>query len=172
MIIFGEFAQGLTDAERAVGLLGLIVVISLLAWTVGRWFGRGEVRPDPWDKEVATQLTTDDTIPICHHCLAPHGAADHFCPECGAAVGDCTTLLPFHYVFAMGHGLRVGTTEKFRRTPLTLCGFFLFGGLEYGLFAPVYWYRLLRNLRKPAPNEPPETDAPPGEASDHAQSSP
>ncbi len=41
------------------------------------------------------EATPDDGIPLCTRCLAPHSPDDHYCQNCGAAVGQFTTYIPF-----------------------------------------------------------------------------
>jgi hypothetical protein len=64
-------------------------------------------------------------------------------------------LLPFPYLFSIGHTLRIGTDGRFKRSPLTITGFLLVGLAEYALFAPVYWFVFLKRLLHPPPADPP-----------------
>jgi hypothetical protein len=61
-------------------------------------------------------------------------------------VGQYTNWLPFPYLFSVGHALRIGTSGEFRRSPLTVIGFMLFGLAEYALFVPIYWIVFLHKL--------------------------
>jgi hypothetical protein len=56
----------------------------------------------------------------------------------------------------MGHTLRLGTSGEFKRTPLTVVGFFLFSLAEYGIFAPVYWIAFMSRSSGQPPAEPAE----------------
>jgi hypothetical protein len=129
-----------------VGMFGCIVIGLLALYRAWRWFRSGPVSPDPWDSEISTSLGQDDCVPLCHHCLTPHDDQPNFCPNCGAAVGTYTNLLPFIYLFSIGHTLRVGTGEAFKRSPVTLIGFFLLGLIEYSVFAPFYWFKFWKNV--------------------------
>jgi hypothetical protein len=151
MIVLGQFGQHLDKPELIVGVLGLVVLSVCAIWGFLHWLFDGPRSPDPWDSEIAAELDAGNCTPICHHCLTPHDPSTNFCPNCGAAVGEYTNLLPYIYLFSIGHALRVGTSEKFRRSPLTIAGFFFFAIAEYALFAPVYWFKFLKNLRQPAP---------------------
>jgi hypothetical protein len=142
---------GLTPAERTVGILGLFALAGLGGWALIRWVTKGTVRPDPWDDQVARDLAEDDCTPLCHHCLNPHELSANFCPRCGAAVGTYTNWLPYPYLFSIGHALRIGTDEKFKRSPLTIGGFFFFSLVEYSVFAPLYWIRFVSNLTRTVP---------------------
>jgi len=141
---------GMTNSELLVGLLGISVLCGYGCWTLARWFWNAPCQPDPWGKEISAELAKDDCTPLCPHCLSPHQLSAEFCPQCGAAVGAYTNWLPFPRLFSVGHTLRIGTGENFKRSPLVIAGFFIFGFTEYGPFAPVYWFKLIRNLRKPA----------------------
>ena len=104
------------------------------------------VRPDPWGTEIDEALQQDDAVPVCHHCLAEQPEGVHFCPECGTATGVCTNLLPFDYLFTLGETLRIGSSGRFRVTPVTVAGFLLLSLAEYAIFAPLYWYFLVQNI--------------------------
>lgn len=142
-----------------VGTFGLIVIGLLVAYRLGRWFRSGPISPDPWDSEVSTALGREDCVPLCHHCLTPHDVQRNFCPNCGAPVGTYTNLLPFVYLFSIGHTLRVGTGETFKRSPVTVIGFFLLGLIQYSVFAPFYWFKFWKNAHaaresSPSPSAP------------------
>jgi len=129
-------------------LIGMLAVM-VLFYCLGLFFRRlqvGPTTPDPWDDQTTAAMENDDAVPLCHHCLTPHSAAADFCPECGAAVGEYTNLLPYPYLFSVGHALRIGAFGNFKRSPLTVAGFLALGFIEYSVFAPFYWFRLLRNI--------------------------
>jgi len=153
--------SGMTESERLVGLCGILALCLVGLWVVFRRLASGPPPAEPWDREVAEALDRDDCTPLCHHCLTPHPPAAYFCPECGAAVGACTNLLPYPYLFSIGHALRVGTSETFRRSPLTVSGFVLFALAEYGPFVPIYWIKLVRNIVRPIEPPPAEHPGPP-----------
>jgi hypothetical protein len=52
------------------------------------------------------------------------------------------------YLFALGDGLRTGTTGRFAVTPLTVAGYLILSTCEYLVFAPIYWFFLIRNIRR------------------------
>jgi hypothetical protein len=131
-------------------------VVGLIAWL--RWFFSGTVKPDPWGETVAVQLHAPDSAPVCHRCLAEQSDCAHFCPKCGAAVGDYNNLLPFEQLFSEGEVLRNGTTLKLRRSFLVVTGYLIMPIISVGvlllpppfvfiaLFVPVYWFYFFRNL--------------------------
>ena len=36
-----------------------------------------------------------EEVPLCTRCLSPHSPSEHYCPKCGAAVGQFTAYIPF-----------------------------------------------------------------------------
>jgi hypothetical protein len=145
-MILGVMSPGAIDPEKLVAMLALVGMICLAIWAGVKWLLSKPLQPDPWDLTVVEQLETDDTTPMCHRCLLPHHESLDFCPNCGAPVGQYTNWLPFPYLFSIGHTLRIGTSGEFRRTPLTVAGFILFGLAEYTLFVPIYWIVFMRKL--------------------------
>ena len=57
-------------------------------------------------------------------------------------------LSPFHQVFAVGDILLTGTQRKFPINWVTITGFVFLSVIQYLIFAPVYWFCLMRNVRK------------------------
>jgi len=147
---------GMTNSELLVGFLGISVLCGYGLWAFTRWFLSAPCQPDPWGKEISAELAEDNCTPLCPHCLSPHQRSAQFCPQCGAAVGAYTNWLPFPRLFSVGQTLRIGTNENFKHSPLVVAGFFVFSLSEYGPFAPVYWFKLIGNLRKPACSTPSE----------------
>jgi len=164
LIQFGQSNYLKDDPAMVVGILGIAILVCFVLWRFIRWLFSGPPRPDPWSDEVAAEVAKDDAVPLCHRCLAPHDSHVDFCPDCGAPVGPYTNWLPYPYLFSIGHTLRIGASGDFRRSPLTIAGFFCLGIAEYALFAPVYWFMLLKGLSahgQSSPlSEPPPQDAP------------
>jgi hypothetical protein len=142
------------DPEGTVVLLALFGLLVYGVWGLIRWLREGPSRPEPWGDQVAAEIADDLAPALCHRCLTPHDASADFCPECGAAVGPYTNWLPYPQLFSIGHTLRIGTAGSFKHSALTIVGFFLFGLVEYALFAPVYWFVFLRNLSREQQAEP------------------
>jgi hypothetical protein len=111
-----------------------------------RWLLSGPLKADPWGEAVATQIEAPDSAPVCHRCFIEHSDYAHFCPQCGAAVGDFNNLMPYEYVFSEGEVLRNGTALNTRRSIPVIVGYLLLSLAAYAIFAPVYWYFLLRNF--------------------------
>jgi hypothetical protein len=160
MILFGQLSQAKSDPELLIGILAVSALVCYGAWTLMQWVLRGPTPPDPWDENIASEIEKDEAIPLCHRCLAPYDSATEFCSKCGTTVGQYTNWLPYPYLFSVGHTLRIGTSEDFNRSPLTVFGFFVFSLAEYALFAPVYWavflWKLLQpRLQKASPDQPP-----------------
>lgn len=157
MSFIGLSNNYISKPDLVVGILGLTLLCCYAVWSFFRWFLAGPTMPDPWDEQVTREMESGETRPLCHRCLTPHDVGDDFCHECGAPVGEYTNLLPFPYLFSIGHTLRIGTAGEFRRSPLTVGGFILLGFAEYALFAPVYWFMFLRRLyRRPQLQAPSE----------------
>ena len=141
----------MSPPQRDFRSLITFVLLCYLGWMFFRRISKtqlGPPSPDPWDDRVAADLNRDDSIPLCHHCLTPHDKESDFCANCGAAVGLCTNLLPYPYIFSLGHTLRIGTGEYFKRSPVTVLGYVVLSTLKYGLFAPVYWFLLAKNVAR------------------------
>ena len=53
-------------------------------------------RPDGNSSHDLGDVTYDaDAIPVCLKCLTPHSSLDHYCKQCGYAVGPFTRYIPF-----------------------------------------------------------------------------
>ncbi len=163
MMLLAQVNSATTPGETLIGVLGILALIGGAVWAIVRSLSKQPPSPDPWDEQTAKEVAAPDCIPLCHHCLEPHDPSDDFCPNCGAPVGAYTNFLPFPQLFSIGHVLRVGTTEHFKKSPLLIAGFFLFSLIEYVVFAPVYWIKLLLHLgeiSRPVASQPPGPDAP------------
>lgn len=154
MTILGQLSSGMSDPERLVGLLGIGALAVLAAWRAVLSFRQTQPAPDPWDAQVEAELSAADAVPLCPHCLCAQTEDADFCPECGTPVGQYTNWLPFPQLFSIGHVLRIGTFGTFKRSPVTILGFWLLGLIEYTLMAPIYWVMLLRNKMRSEPAAP------------------
>jgi hypothetical protein len=140
------FALQTDRTPRPTYILLVVVVLCICAARLFRWLFSGPIRPDPWDEQTASDLREGNCTPICHRCLNPHDPLIYFCPECGAGVGKYTNLLPYPYIFSLGHTLRIGTTGTFRRSPLIIIGFMVVSSANFFIIAPFYWVRLFLNI--------------------------
>jgi len=163
----GQSGGGTDNPELLVGILAVLGLVCFGVWAFLEFVRRKPVPPDPWNEGIATEIEREEAVPLCHRCLTAHESSADFCPKCGAAVGQYTNWLPFPYLFSVGDTLRIGTSGEFRRSPLTVCGFFLFSLVEYTIFAPVYWCLMLWRLRKRSAMDGGHDQSPPalGEAS-------
>jgi len=155
------FAVQADEPERSVGYLAIIALGCFCFARFVIWLFKGPREPDPWDEQIAADLAEGNCTPVCHRCLTPHDPLVNFCPQCGAAVGEYTNLLPFPRLFSLGHTLRIGTSGGFKRSPLIVGGFILLAIAEYAIFAPVYWFMLFRNISKQQHAETPAGPEPP-----------
>ena len=137
-----------SDPDRLVSNLALLFLASCLLVKFVRWLlsGPPDLHPDPWDAQVTAELSETTSAPLCHRCLMPNDPLSNFCSDCGAPVGMFTNWLPYPYLLSIGHTLRIGTSGSFKRSPLTIAGFFLFTLAEYSILAPVYWFSFLKML--------------------------
>jgi len=165
MIYFAQLQYYSHYPDVLIGIVAGSVLFHCL-WLFLQRLKVGPTTPDPWDDQVAAAMENDDAVPLCHHCLAPHSAAADFCPECGAAVGEYTNWLPYPYLFSVGHALRIGAFGNFKRSPLTVAGFLALGFIEYVIFAPFYWFRLLQNASREHPTDSTPDNSPGESASD------
>lgn len=141
----------LSKPEITVAIAGTALMATAGLVALVRWFTTGPEAPDPWGEDIKEKIALDGTPPLCHRCLLPNPPETDFCRHCGATVGMYTNLLPLPYIYSVGDTLRLGTSGAFRRTPLTVAGFWLLGLAEYSIFAPVYWYRLARGRSEEGP---------------------
>jgi len=140
----------LPEAERLVRfvVLGLIALSVVLICRLIRWIQWLPVSPDPWDHQTAQTLEAEATTEVCHKCSRPHLSEQPFCEYCGAAIGTYNNCMPYVYLFSEGEVLRTGVAGKFRVNALTVGGYLIYSLISYLIFAPIYWYLLLRNVRR------------------------
>jgi hypothetical protein len=106
-------------------------------------------KPDPLDAEVERRLEGPEAVEICHRCSTPQPSDAWFCKHCGCAVGPYNNMMPYLNVFSEGEVLRNGTADRMRTSPLIIAGYLLFSLSTYALLAPVFWFFLFKNLRRP-----------------------
>ena len=161
MVILAQLHNGLTPGETLVGVVGIAFVLVATIWSGIRWLKKIPLSPDPWDAEIAAEIDSPNCTPLCNHCLEPHEPSRNFCPNCGAAVGQYINVMPYLYVFSIGHVLRIGTTERFKRSPVVVLGFLLMSLGYYSLFAPIYWIKFfLHAVKMDRPPMPENAESP------------
>jgi len=141
------------DPNTIIGGLAIGGLMLAGLWRLIVWVREAPVKPDPWDAEVEQKLSEPEAVEICPHCSTPQPPTAWFCQHCGKAVGPYNNLMPFLNVFSEGEVLRNGTAGRFRNRPLVLIGYFLITLGINPFFAPIYWFFLLLNLKRP-PHEP------------------
>jgi hypothetical protein len=105
------------------------------------------IPPDPWPKDIDAAVRLPDAVPLCIDCLYPQEAHRWFCPHCGKPTGDQVALMPYLQVFVMGQIFRngvMGPPDRRRGVQIFL---FFYSAAEYGLFAPLYWFWMLRKAQ-------------------------
>ena len=140
--------------EQTIATLAAVGVGVVLLIRAGRWFFSGPLKPDPWSEQMSVALDEPESTPVCHRCLTEQSGVAHFCPHCGASVGECNNLLPFEQIFSEGEVFRNGATLTVRPSFLVIAGYLLLSLMAYMIFAPVFWYFLFQNMLRR--REPPE----------------
>lgn len=134
--------------EMLVGILATTGLVLVGCWRLFRWFFGEKPGPNPWDEKTEESIQQPDAVPLCRRCLEPHEESARYCSNCGLPVDSMVPLSPFHQVFAMGDVLLTGTQRRFPVNWLTITGFVFLSMIQYLIFAPFYWFFLLRNVRR------------------------
>jgi len=116
---------------------------------LARWLRRlwSEFPPDPWPKDVDAAVRSSEAVPLCIDCLYPQEAHRWFCPHCGKPTGDYVALMPYLQVLVMGELFRsgvLGPPERRRGAQIFLV---VYSAAQYGVFAPLYWFWMLRKAQ-------------------------
>ena len=149
---------GTADPYQVIAGLGIMFLSLVGLWRLIVWVREAPTNPDPWDAEVEQKLSDPETVEVCPHCLTSPPPAVWFCRHCGKAVGPYNNLMPFLIVFSVGEVLGNGTTGRFRNRPLVLIGYMLITLGINPFLAPIYWFFLLSNLKRPPDDgNPPKT---------------
>jgi hypothetical protein len=106
----------------------------------------GGFPPDPWPEEVDLSVRAPDAIPLCIDCLYPQEGRPWFCPHCRYPTGEFVTMMPYLRIFSVGEILRRGVVGPPEKGLALKAGFVLLSA-QYSLFAPVYWYWMVRKSR-------------------------
>jgi hypothetical protein len=133
-----------------IELFALLVAFGVICIRALIWFREGPPKSDPWDAEIANAMEQETAEPLCYHCLAPQKQISWFCPECGASVGPYNNYDPYLRLFSQGQLLRSGVLDQVPRRPLIILGYIILPLAFFAIFAPVYWYFLIRNLNRPS----------------------
>ena len=111
--------------------------------------------PNPWPDEVDVALHEPDAVPVCFRCVTPCEDTEWFCPTCGAAIGPYNNVMPFIYIYSIGEALRSGVGPEAHFTRFRTVAYIAIGLAQFGVYAPLYLFRLCLNYRrlKRLPNE-------------------
>jgi ribosomal protein L40E len=146
--------SGINDPNQIVAGLGVGLLILAVLWRLIAWVREAPVRPDPWDAEVERKLDAPEAAEVCHRCLTPQPPTAWFCEHCGSAVGPYNNLMPYLNAFSEGEVLRNGATDRLRTNPLIIAGYLLFSLSTYFILAPIFWFFLFKNLKRPRAENP------------------
>lgn len=130
--------------EAKVGVFAIAGLVLVGCLLFIRWLFSGKAGPNPWDEKTEESLHQPDATPLCRRCLEPHELEARY----GLPVDSMVPLSPFHQVFALGDILLTGTQRRFPVNWLTVSGYVLLSLIQYLIFAPFYWFFLLRNVRR------------------------
>ncbi len=126
--------------------------------------------PDPWSPEIDASVRAIDAIPLCEGCLHPQAPHQWFCPHCNFPTNNHVPLMHYLHVFWIGEILRRGVMGPGKNRPWQNVGFVIFGLGQYSIFAPIYWFWLVRKSmgrpigqaqRRPLECEPPASSPEP-----------
>jgi hypothetical protein len=140
-------------------MLAVTVVGSLLLYRFVLWVRESPSMPDPWGPKIESSLHESNAVPVCHRCFTPCPTRGWFCENCGGAVGPYNNYMPYVEVFSEGEVFRNGVTGKLRASPLIFVGYFLYSLTAYLVFSPVYWYFLVKHLKRQR-EEAPSVESP------------
>lgn len=140
----------LVEPENLGFLMMLVatVVGSFLIYHLVLWVRDSPTKPDPWGSEIEASLHEPNAVPVCHRCFTPCPPRGWFCENCGGAVGPYNNYMPYVRVFSEGEVFRNGVTGRLRTSPLIIAGYFPYSLTAYLMFAPVYWFFLVKNLNQ------------------------
>ena len=134
------------DAQKAIALVAGGLALAIFLFRKIRAMA-AEAPPDPWPQEVDVAVKAREAIPVCTNCLFPQEGHRWFCPHCGYPAGEYVTTMPYLQIFAVGEVFRrgvLGPPEKgFARKAFLV----IYSVCEYAIFAPVYWFWMVRKSR-------------------------
>jgi len=127
-------------------IVGTISIVAALAMLLIRKLQEvaSNVSPDPWPQEIDHEVKTPEAVPLCVDCLYPQDEDRWFCPHCGFPTGNYVTTMHYLHIFAMGEVLRRGVIGPPEKGPGRKMFFAIYSLSEYGPFAPIYWFWMVR----------------------------
>jgi hypothetical protein len=99
---------------------------------------------DPWPPEFDQAVKDPKAVPLCINCLFPQGPDGWFCPHCGYPTGDYVAMMPYLQIFVVGELFRQGVMGPPVRHGGVQLFLVVFSLSQYGFFAPIYWYWMVR----------------------------
>ena len=138
---------GTSNPNQMVAGLGVGFLLLAGLWQLIAWVREAPSKPDLWDAEVERKLEEPEAVEVCPHCLTPQPPNAWFCKHCGSAVGPYNNMMPYVHIFSEGEVFRNGVTGRFRNRPFILIGYVLITLGINPIFAPIYWFFLLPNLK-------------------------
>lgn len=99
---------------------------------------------EPRSAEEDAVVRSAEAQPLCLNCLFPHERHDRFCAHCGQTVGDFVPLNPYLQIFTMAEVARRGVAGPPERRVGVQAFLVVFSLCQYSVFAPVYWYWMVR----------------------------
>jgi len=110
--------------------------------------------PDPWSAEIDAAVKDPNAEALCVSCLFPQAPHSWFCPHCGYPTGDYVPMMPYLQIFVVSEVLRRGVSGPPEQRAGTQVFLALFSATQYAVFAPVYWFWMLRRAQgKPLSTE-------------------
>lgn len=102
---------------------------------------------DPWvavlGQEETERIFEQGSV-LCTNCVHPESNPQWICERCGCPSGHYTPYMPFLKIYWVGWLFRSGVDGSVPTTKFRVLGLFLASVVQYGFFAPLYWYRLAR----------------------------
>lgn len=117
---------------------------------LARWWRRtwaSLAAPDPWTAAEDAAAREAAAVSLCTNCLYPQDRHTWFCPRCGFTSGEYVHLMPYLYVFTWGEVLRRGVSGPPEPGFWRKFGSVVLSVLSYVIFAPAYWYWMVRKAR-------------------------
>jgi hypothetical protein len=138
--------ESLTRGESLIVLFAFAgaTVLTLISW-IRRVASRSAPDPWPWDIELAIKARV--AVPLCTNCVYRQVVRQWFCPRCGFPAGEFVTTMPYLHIFALGESMRRGVMGPPEKGFVRALFLVLFSTCQYGIFAPIYWFWMVRKAR-------------------------
>lgn len=130
-----------------VAQIALGGLAAVFFWRLINWIRDSPTKADPWDDATEQTLSEPEAVEVCHRCFTEQPDNAWFCRRCGSAVGPYNNLMPYVCIFSEGEVFRNGASGHVRRSPLVVAGYLLLSLATFGLFAPLFWFSFIKNLK-------------------------